>query len=71
MKSPKREIDMKLLTMKQVCEKVGYSRTQINRFWKEVEYASVGFPKPCKQLFKLLWSENEVDGWILAQLAKR
>ena len=62
---------MRLLTMKQVCDKVGYGRTQVNRFCNEDEYASVGFPKPCKQTFKLLWSEEEIDDWISAQLAAR
>jgi predicted DNA-binding transcriptional regulator AlpA len=62
---------MKLLTMKQVCEKVGLSRTQINRFRHDEEYAHVGFPKAAVVGFKVLFSDDEVNAWISKQLAKR
>lgn len=62
---------MKLLTMKQVCEKVGFSRAHINRFRFCDEYAHVGFPEPARVGFKVLFSEGEIDAWIATQLAKR
>ncbi len=62
---------MRLLTMKQVCEKVGFSRTQINRFRHDEKYAHVAFPRPIVQGIKVLWSEDEIDDWIRLQLAKR
>lgn len=62
---------MKLLTMKQVCAKVGFSRAHINRFRSDPEYAFVGFPRPVRIGLKVLWSEDEVDDWIHKQLAKR
>lgn len=61
---------MKLLTLKQVCDKVGYSRTHVKRLAFEKEYAYIGFPKAVKH-FKLFWSEDEIDDWIRLQLAKR
>lgn len=62
---------MKLLTMKQVCEKVGFSRAHINRFRFDEEYAHVGFPKAARVGSKVLFSGDEIDDWIIKQLAKR
>lgn len=62
---------MKLLTMTQVCEKVGLSRTQVNRFRHDDEYAHVGFPKAAVVGIKVLFEERELDDWIRLQLAKR
>lgn len=62
---------MKLLTMKQVCGKVGFSRAHINRFREDPQYEHVRFPRPARIGFKVLWSEEEVDSWIQAQLDKR
>ena len=62
---------MKLLTKKQVCEKIGFSRAHVDRLTHDEKYAHLGFPKPTHVGFKVLWSEAEVDEWIEAQLAKR
>jgi len=62
---------MKLLTMKQVCQKVGFSRAHIDWFRSDLRYVSVQFPKPVQIGFKVLWSDDELDGWIEAQLNKR
>lgn len=62
---------MKLLTMKAVCAKVGFSRAHIDRFRSDPEYAHVQFPKPVRVGFKVLWSEDEIDNWIKAQLDAR
>lgn len=62
---------MRLLTKKQVCAKVGYSRAHVDRLANDENYASMGFPKPCKPGFRVFWDEAEVDEWIKAQLAKR
>lgn len=62
---------MKLLTMKQVCQKIGFSRAHIDRFRSDPRYRSVQFPKPVQIGFKVLWSEDELDAWITAQLNKR
>lgn len=62
---------MKLLTMKQVCAKVGFSRAHINRFRNDPEYEDLGFPKAARIGFKVLFPEDEIDDWIQAQLDKR
>lgn len=62
---------MKLLSMKQVAEKVGLSRTQINRFRHDDDYSHVGFPRPTVIGVKVLFAEHEVDDWIIWWLAKR
>lgn len=61
----------RLLTKKEVCHKVGFSRAHVDRLWRDEKYAHYAFPKPVRIGFKVLWSEAEVDEWILAQLAKR
>lgn len=71
MTSPAKESVMRLLTMKQVCERVGFCRTHVNRFRTDEAYSHLGFPKPVRIGFKVLWSEGEIDDWITAQLAKR
>ncbi|MFS4438620.1 helix-turn-helix transcriptional regulator [Paracoccaceae bacterium GXU_MW_L88] len=61
----------RLLTKKAVCLKVGFSRAHIDRLANDEHYAHLGFPKPCRIGFKVLWSEQEIDEWIEAQLAQR
>lgn len=62
---------MRLLTKKQVCDKVGVSRAYVDRLTNDRDYARYGFPKPTRIGFRVLWSEAEVHAWIEAQLAKR
>ena len=62
---------LRLLTKKQVCEKIGYSRAHLDRLVNDPDYAHWCFPKPIALLSKRLWDEREVDAWILAQLDKR
>lgn len=62
---------MKLLTMKEVCARVGFGRTHVNRFRNDEDYTHVGFPRPAVVGIKLLWDEDEINAWIRAQLDKR
>lgn len=70
-----RGIPMKLLSKKQVSEKVGFSPTQIMRLVVDEE-----FPLPVRNSVlakkiplnaKLLWSEDEVEDWISNLLASK
>ncbi len=61
----------RLLTKKQVCEKIGFSRAHVDRLRNDEKYADLAFPKPVRIGFKVLWCETEVENWILTQLAKR
>ena len=63
--------DDDLLTKKMVAAKIGFSLTHIDRFRFDPAYAWLGFPKPVRIGWKVLWSSREVNKWILAQLAKR
>ena len=62
---------MRLLTKKEVCAKVGFSRAHVDRLTNDPAYAHYGFPKPTRIGVKVLWSEAEIDEWIVAQLARR
>lgn len=61
----------RLLTKKQVCEKVGFSRAHVDRMTNDLEYSRYGFLKPVRIGIKVLYDEAEVDDWITAWLAKR
>lgn len=58
---------MRLITKKQVRDKVTYSPTQIDRLEAEGK-----FPKRIRlgQL-RVAWSEDEIDDWIKARLDER
>ena len=62
---------MRLLTKKEVCKKVGFCSAHIDRFRNDPAYAHLEFPVATKIGFKVLWSEQEVDDWIQAQLDRR
>ena len=57
---------MRFLSKKQVSEKIGLSRTEIDR--KE---AAGKFPKRVQVGFRVFWVEEEVDGWMEALIEKR
>ena len=57
---------MRFLSKKQVSEKIGLSRTEIDR--KE---AAGKFPKRVQVGFRVFWVESEVDGWMEALIEKR
>jgi predicted DNA-binding transcriptional regulator AlpA len=62
---------MRLLTKRDVCQKIGFSRAHVDRLTNDEDYAKFAFPKPTRIGYKVLWSETEVDAWIAAQLARR
>ncbi len=57
---------MKFLSKKQVSEKIGLSRTEVDR--KE---AAGKFPKRVHVGFRVFWVESEVDGWMQRLIEKR
>lgn len=57
---------MKLLTKKQVREKVGFSFAHIDR----MENAS-RFPQRVKIGFRVFWSDEEIEVWITSHLNAR
>ena len=57
---------MRFLSKKQVGEKIGLSRTEIDR--KE---AAGKFPKRVQVGFRVFWVEEEVDRWMEALIEKR
>jgi len=57
---------MRFLSKKQVSEKIGLSRTEIDR--KE---AAGKFPKRVQVGFRVFWVESEVDGWMQTLIEKR
>lgn len=57
---------MKILTAKQVCEKIGKGRTKL---W---ELTKTGrFPQPVKIDFGVGYLEHEVDQWIAGLIDQR
>ena len=62
---------MTLLTKKQACQKAGLNRASIDRFRSDPRYHPAQFPKPVQIGCKVLWSDDELDDWIGAQLNKR
>lgn len=61
----------KLISKKQVIELVSISKTQLDRWENDKEYAHLGFPKRLHIGFRALWSYEEIQDWIAAQKAKR
>ena len=57
---------MKLLTKKQVREKIGFSFAHIDR----MEIAG-RFPIRVKIGYRVFWSDEEIESWILAHLNTR
>ena len=57
---------MKFLSKRQVSQKIGLSRTEIDR--KE---AAGKFPKRVQVGFRVFWVEEEVDRWMEALIEKR
>ena len=57
---------MRFLSKRQVSEKIGVSRTEIDR--KE---AAGKFPKRVQVGFRVFWIDEEVDGWMQALIEKR
>jgi predicted DNA-binding transcriptional regulator AlpA len=57
---------MKFLSKKAVSEKIGLSRTEINR--KE---PAGKFPKRVQIGFRVFWVEEEVEAWMEALVARR
>src|SRR5712691_8982350 len=63
---PSWEFAMRFLSKRKVSEKIGLSRTEIDR--KE---AAGKFPTRVQVGFRVFWVESEVDGWMEALIAKR
>ena len=61
----------KLLSKKQVRERVGFSFAHIQRMTSDPEYARFRFPRPCHIGFRVFWVEQEIEDWLQTQLAKR
>lgn len=57
---------MRFLSKKQVSEKIGLSRTEIDR--KE---AAGKFPKRVQVGFRVFWVDHEVEAWMEALIEKR
>ena len=57
---------MRFLSKKQVSEKIGLSRTEIDR--KE---AAGKFPKRVQVGFRVFWVDQEVESWMEALIEKR
>lgn len=57
---------MKLLSKKQVRERVSYSFAHIDRL-----EADGRFPKRVRLGFRVAWVEDEIDDWINARIAER
>ena len=57
---------MRFLSKRQVSEKIGLSRTEVDR--KE---AAGKFPKRVQVGFRVFWVEEEVDRWMEALVEKR
>ena len=57
---------MRFLSKRKVSEKIGLSRTEIDR--KE---AAGKFPKRVQVGFRVFWVESEVDGWMQTLIEKR
>lgn len=51
--------ETKFLRMKEVCERVGASKTTINGWIREGR-----FPKPCKLADISVWHSEDVTNWI-------
>ena len=60
-----------LLTKTEVCRRVGFSKAHVGRLANDKLYAKFGFPRPTRIGFKVLWSDEELEAWIKAQLARR
>ncbi|MBA3890641.1 MAG: AlpA family phage regulatory protein [Gemmatimonadaceae bacterium] len=56
----------RLLSLKDVCERVALSRASVWRMYTEDE-----FPKPARIGARSLWSEREVSAWIAERLEAR
>jgi len=59
-------VQMRFLSKKQVCQKISLSRATVDR-----NVADGKFPRPMVWGFRLLFDEDEVDGWMLARKAER
>jgi len=57
---------MKFLSKREVSQKIGLSRTEIDR--KEV---AGKFPKRVRVGCRVFWVESEVEGWMERLIAKR
>ena len=61
----------KLISKNQVIELVSISKTQLDRWEKDKEYAHLGFPKRCRIGDRVFWSFEEIQDWIACRKAKR
>ena len=62
----------RLVSKKTICEATGLSRATIDRYANDPAYAHLGFPRGVKLGgFRKVWSAEEVEAWIEAQLARR
>jgi len=62
----------KLISKKQVCEKLSLSRAQIDRYTNDPSYRHIGFPKPVRLgQGRVAWVESEIDDWIAKRINDR
>lgn len=59
----------RLLTKKDVSEKVGVSLAQIDRWNFDENYEHLGFPSRVRIGFRVFWVEAEITSWIERQVA--
>ena len=62
---------MKLLSKKEVRQRVGLSFAHLARMETEPEYAKLGFPKRVRIGFRVFWVEEEIDDFIQRRIAER
>ncbi len=62
---------MRLLSKKDVRERVGFSFAHIDRMEKEPEYAHLRFPRRVQIGFRVFWPDEEIEDFIRKQIALR
>lgn len=60
----------RLLSKKQVIERISISLTQLDRWTWEPEYAHLGCPKPIKVGGRVFYLERKIDSFIASLIAK-
>jgi len=62
---------MKLLSKKEVRNRVGISPAHIARMETQPEYAHLGFPRRVRVGFRVFWLEDEIDDFIRRRVSER
>jgi predicted DNA-binding transcriptional regulator AlpA len=62
---------MRLLSKKEVRDKVGFSFAHLARLENQPEYAHLGFPKRVPIGFRVFWVDEEIEDFIRRMIAVR